>query len=502
MSFSLTSWELWLVALSALIVYYLSRTSRAMPLPPGPPGALPFIGHLLALPQSHEWLTYQRWSEELRSDVICLKVLGKHIIIINSLKGATELFEGKASIYSDRPKLYVMRELLGMNWLHGLMPYGKSFLEVRKAANKYLHVEPVKKYRELQLNSARTCLRDLLHAPDDFVQHFREMSGRTILEIAYGIQPQPEDSHMKNVFMAIQALNLGLSPRALLYDAFPLVKWLPDWLPGLGVKKESLQYTSHIAALPDLPLQETRAAMENGSAPNSVAASMITDSDLDNDIIRSVTATMYFAGTETTVATFTNFCLAMLKYPEAQRKAQAEIDAVIGDHRLPDFGDEARLPFTSALVKEVGRWRNVTPLAAPHRLIADDVYNGFFLPKESIVFGNAFAIMHDESVFPDPDVFSPERYLDSSSTKSLDAMFGFGGRLCPGRHLARSTIWITIASILATFTISKALDEDGHEIEVSDEEVSSGNVSYPLPFKCKITPRPKTAEILKLSPQL
>lgn len=125
MSFSLTSWEPWIVALSALIVYYLGRTSRAMPLPPGPPGALPFIGHLLTLPQSHEWLTYQRWSEELGktlyarraranaplgSDVICLKVLGKHIIIINSLKGATELFEGKASIYSDRFVIYIFKK--------------------------------------------------------------------------------------------------------------------------------------------------------------------------------------------------------------------------------------------------------------------------------------------------------------------------------------------------------------------------------------------------------
>lgn len=208
----------------------------------------------------------------------------------------------------------------------------------------------------------------------------------------------------------------------------------------------------------------------------------------------------------------------MIKYPETQRRAQAEIDAIIGDHRLPSFEDEAHLPYTNALVKEVGRWRNVTPLATPHSLTSDDIYNGFYLPKDSIVIGNVFAIMHDESASPNPDVFNPDRYLDPSANKSLDVIFGFGGRLCPGRHLARSTIWLTIVSILATFTISKAIDEDGREIEVSDEQCTSGVVSFvnfivparsntnyctraPLPFKCKIVPRSKAAETLLLSPE-
>lgn len=177
------------------------------------------------------------------------------------------------------------------------------------------------------------------------------------------------------------------------------------------------------------------------------------------------------------VATIANFLLAMIKNPQAQHRAQTEIDAVVGQDRLPDFRDEAALPYVNALVKEVQRWRNVTPLATPHRLTTDDAYNGFLLPKDSIVIGNAFSIMHDESLFRDPESFLPERYLDPS-TKSLDVMFGFGTRICPGRYLARSSIWIIIVSILSTFVVSKAMDDDGHEIEVSDEEFTAGVVSF------------------------
>jgi cytochrome P450 len=182
-----------------------------------------------------------------------------------------------------------------------------------------------------------------------------------------------------------------------------------------------------------------------------------------------------------TVATIANFVAAMIEHPEVQRRAQVEIDAVVGEGRLPDFRDEQSLHYVNALVKEVMRWRNVTPLGTPHRLTEDDVYDGFLLPKDSIIIGNAFAIMHDETLFRDPDSFIPDRYLDPS-TKSLDVMFGFGNRICPGRYLARSTIWITIVSILSTFVISKAMDDEGHEIEVSDDEFTSGVVSFVLCF--------------------
>jgi hypothetical protein len=56
------------------------------------------------------------------------------------------------------------------------------------------------------------------------------------------------------------------------------------------------------------------------------------------------------------------FILAMTLYPEVQRKAQAEIDRVIGNSRLPDYSDQDELPYVDAVLKEVLRWHPVTPL--------------------------------------------------------------------------------------------------------------------------------------------
>ena len=99
----------------------------------------------------------------------------------------------------------------------------------------------------------------------------------------------------------------------------------------------------------------------------------------------------------------------MVLYPEVQKKAQAEIDTVIGPNRFPDFEDRPSLPYISAVVKEVMRWHLVLPLgeiffyrhnytilicfeAAAHMAINEDEYDGYYIPKGTIVFGNSWSV--------------------------------------------------------------------------------------------------------------
>ena len=110
--------------------------------------------------------------------------------------------------------------------------------------------------------------------------------------------------------------------------------------------------------------------------------------------------------------------LAMALYPEVQKKAQAEIDAVIGPNRLPDFEDHPSLPYINAVVKEAIRWHSVTPFgevffiitvyiiltrseAVPHMSTNDDEYDGYYIPKGTIVFGNAWSVQMIATFCPD-----------------------------------------------------------------------------------------------------
>lgn len=82
------------------------------------------------------------------------------------------------------------------------------------------------------------------------------------------------------------------------------------------------------------------------------------------------------------------FFLAMALYPDVQKKAQAEIDEVVGASRLPEFSDRPSLPYTCALVYELLRWHIVTPIGVPHRAVSDDEYNGYLIPAGATILAN------------------------------------------------------------------------------------------------------------------
>ena len=71
----------------------------------------------------------------------------------------------------------------------------------------------------------------------------------------------------------------------------------------------------------------------------------------------------------------------MASYPHIQRRAQDELDAVIGSSRLATLDDKPLLPYTTALLRECLRWRNVSPLGFVHTVREDDEYKGYFIPK-------------------------------------------------------------------------------------------------------------------------
>lgn len=187
----------------------------------------------------------------------------------------------------------------------------------------------------------------------------------------------------------------------------------------------------------------------------------------------------------------------MTLYPEAQKKAQEEIFRVVGEDRLPTFADREYLPYIEALVKEVLRWNPVGPLgesrlmtipfpstggtimahdvrlvflslssALPHRVASDDVYKGYYIPKDSLVLANVWKFLHDPKVYSNPFEFDPSRFLGPNPEKDpREVCFGFGRRVCPGPVLAQASLYITAAMSLAVFDISKKVDGNGNVIE-------------------------------------
>lgn len=160
----------------------------------------------------------------------------------------------------------------------------------------------------------------------------------------------------------------------------------------------------------------------------------------------------------------------MITHPEIYKKAQKEIDDVVGSERLPTFEDRPNLPYLECIMNEVLRWGVPVPLGLPHRLMEDNMYNGMFIPQGTLVFANIWKMLRDETVYPKPDEFIPERYMveaDEATVKRRDPrhyVFGFGRRRCPGLHLIDESLWIVMATMLATTDLAMEVDESGNVV--------------------------------------
>ncbi|KAI0258891.1 cytochrome P450 [Gloeopeniophorella convolvens] len=480
---------------ASLVLFFIRAGRRRLPYPPGP-RRIPILGNFLQMPMCEEWAVYKRWSDESGSDIVHVDVLGSHIVILNSMKAARELLESRSSIYSDRPPLVALLEFLGMTYNIGFLPYGKHWRHLRSKFDSHFNAKAAKGYELLEQRAAHRLFRSLLAKPDDFPQHLRHMAGQIILSIAYGIDVSPEnDPYVASAEDALKGMAFASSNEALLYGIIPWLKHIPSWFPGAGLKRGALRASSAATGSIERPYNEVKAALDNATAAPSVAATMIStlgSSPTTEDVFASkaVPGVMYIAGADTTVSAMLTFMLAMLKYPEVQRKAQAEIDRVVGTSRLPDFTDHDALPYVDAVLKETLRWHPIVPLAVPHYTTQSDIYDGYFIPAGTTIIGNSWAMLRDPEVFPEPDKFIPERWLSPDAPHFPDQTFGFGRRVCPGRHMARSSVWMTISGILAAFDLNPV---KGSPL---DEEYSSGIVAYVKPFNCHIRPRSEAAASL------
>ncbi|KAF8587791.1 cytochrome P450 [Ramaria rubella] len=477
----------------------MKRIPQGLRPPPGPPG-LPIIGNVKDMPTYHQWETFSDWAHKY-GDLVYIKVLGVSIVIVNSMAIAQDLFEKRSSLYSDRYS-FPMMMLMGWDYNFALMKYGSQHRLYRKAFLRNFHKTAVKELYPIQTKWTWDLLSRLKESPDKFASHVHHYAGAVIIHAVYGIQVLPEgDPYMETARKAMAAVEEAANPGSFFIDFLPILKYVPEWVPGAGFKTKARHWKVAITDLAEIPYRFVQRSLDAGAAVPSITAAMLAKysrdgsiSPEDEKVIRATGAVAFGAGSDTTSVALTWFVMAMVLYPEVQRKAQEELDNVLGMDRLPTFQNREQLPYINAICKEIQRWNPIAPLGLAHAVSRDDIYNGHLIPGGSIVIGNSWAMLRDEKLFgPRPTAFEPERFLRPGACDPSMA-FGFGRRVCPGRYMADNSIFLAAACILKVFTISHARDKQGNKIPV--EVISTqGTVTSPEKFSCSIIPR-SGAEIL------
>lgn len=489
MPVTLTSLDLCVgLAAAAFLVHARVRQRRAqnaLPLPPGPPKRF-ILGNIPDMPTEQEWLAYEKWASEY-GDIVHLQVGGQDIILLNKYEDAFELFESRSSIYSDRADFVMLNEFTGFSWSPSTMRYGPVWRQHRALLHRMFHPTACNAYIAVQTRHAHALLRRVVRdATEDPFTHVKHAVGALIMETAYGIQVQDEgDPWLELCEEAGTIFSRVTVPGSFLVDAIPFLRYVPDWMPGAGWKRQAREWKGLVTRLADAPFEFVRTAMASSTeCPASIVSQLLTDYPEPEYAtpIRNVGAIMYAAGADTTAAILHVFVLAMVLHPKAQHAAQAELDAL---PRLPTLGDRPRLPYMNALLKEVLRWHPVQALNGGHVSTQEDEFRGYRIPKGASLHSNNWVMFRDPHVYGnDAQAFRPERFLGANPPRDASAVFGLGRRACPGRFFADNTVFLFAASLLSVFNILPP--DDGAPVEA---RFKSGFFNPPEPFRFMIKPR-------------
>ncbi|GBE86826.1 cytochrome P450 [Sparassis crispa] len=347
-------------------------------------------------------------SGRANSDVIYVNAAGTPVIVLNSAEAAYDLLKKRSSIYSDRMRMAMVNDLIGANWFFTFMGYGQDWRVRRQAFHQEFHPAAAVKYRPRQVKVARELLRHLLADPDAFLEHLRHMSGALIISVVYGLDvPPKDDPYIAIAEKANHALIMAGNAALTLLPSethTDMVSRGPLQAPSVGVEKANDGHdTGSVPAVKE--------AIADGVASPSVAMSLLSKLNEDDNyteyeyVYRGVAAAAFSGGADTTLSALGSFFLAMVLYPAVQRKAQEELDRIVGRDRLPEFSDEPSLPYVTAVIRELLRWR---PLAIPHRLMVEDVYRGYRLPAGSMVVGNVCSVLASFDIMKAVDVDGKE----------------------------------------------------------------------------------------------
>ena len=200
---------------------------------------------------------------------------------------------------------------------------------------------------------------------------------------------------------------------------------------------------------------------------------------------------MVIAGKDT-IAIVVEWALAeLIRNPKVQKKAQEELDRVIGPERKITEQDFSNLPYLQALVKESLRLHPPTPLMLPHRAKAHVKIGGYDIPKGSVVHVNVWALGRDPNVWQDVNEFKPERFLkEDVDIKGHDFRllpFGAGRRICPGAQMGINLLTLTLGHLLHHFDW---YPPNGVRLDEIDMTEKPGVVTYmSTPLQVNVVPR-------------
>ncbi|XP_056257050.1 cytochrome P450 2K1-like [Seriola aureovittata] len=425
--------------------------------PPGP-WPLPLLGNLLQLdPKSPHSTLYELYKKY--GPVFTVHLGSKKVVMLAGHRTIKEALVNNDA-FTDKENLPIINDL---KLEHGIVfASGDSWKEMRQFALTNLKQSGMgKRENEERIIEESQYLIDVLRQKDgkafDTTKPVSYAVSNIICSFVYGNRFDYDDKNFRSaVDQAKKNTQLMGSPSLHLYNIFPrLFRWL-------GARKQLMKGSfANRKKMRELikGLQETlNPQMCRGFVDcflvrkTQLEASGNMNSHYYEDNLLVSVVNLFTAGTDTTSSTLRYGLLLMAKYPEIQDQVQVELASVVGSRQVR-VEDRKNLPYTDAVIHEIQRFANVTPVLV-HCASRDVTFQGYFIKKGTPVAILLSSALQDEDEWEKAYTFNPGHFLDKEGNfRKRDAFLPFstGSRSCIGEGLAKMELFLFFTSLLQHF---------------------------------------------------
>ncbi|CAE6512303.1 unnamed protein product [Rhizoctonia solani] len=298
-------------------------------------------------------------------------------VFLNTMELATEILEKQTATTSGRPREVMANEILGWGTSPAFRKHDERHKKMRRVMASALHPAAARSYASQHLDTTLNFLRTVAANPEIFMDATNAAVGSFIMRLAYGYISQTTKDPL-----------LGMSMISLYVSNY-------GWFPGAGFQR--IGKTGHDMRIRyanetfNMVFDQVRKGqIERPSYVSGLLESKGGENASEEDIylIKWTAASLFTAGSTTTASVVNSFFMMAALYPEVAKKAQAEIDSVVGRERIPGLQDRSLLPYTDAVVQEVMRMCPPVPLGLSHQATEDIEFHGYRIPKGATINPN------------------------------------------------------------------------------------------------------------------
>ncbi|EFQ34699.1 cytochrome P450 [Colletotrichum graminicola] len=455
------------------------------------PRGMPLIGNLWDI-RFNAAEQYRRWAQEF-GGVYQIQLGNVPIVVVNTSAAAKVLFGRHAQALSSRPEFYTFHKVLSdtAGTTIGTSPYSDSLKRRRKGAASALNRPSVSTYVPHLDVESRDFIKELYEYgkagqdPVDPMPMIQRFSLSLALTLNWGVRMSSQkDGLFKEITHVEEEISRFRSTTGNLQDYIPLLRLNPVNMQSAKAREMRNRRDAYLTAL-NRSLDER---MANGTHKPCIQANVIMDKEakLNKAELTSISLTMLSGGLDTLTTQVAWFVAMLAQRPDIQDKAVVAIRDFYSEKQpMCNAKDDRECKYIVALVKESLRYYTVLRLALPRASVRDVPYGQTIIPKGSVIFLNAWACNMDSELWPDPEVFRPERWLEQPDAPLFT--YGIGYRMCTGYLLANRELYIVYMRLLNSFKIEKYDDVD--HLPISGNADATSLVSMPRPYRAKFLPR-------------